>query len=57
MTTVQIIWMSSIAVILLLLVVMAIMVFHLHPLRYLRRHHVIGIEHYDFLYDDDDCDE
>lgn len=57
MTTVQIIWMSSIAVILLLLAVMAVMVFHLHPLRYLRRHHVIGIEHYDFLYDDDDCDE
>lgn len=57
MTTVQIIWMSCIAVILLLLVVMAVMVYHLHPLHYMRRHHFFGIEHYDFLYDDDDCDE
>lgn len=57
MTSVQIIWLCSIAAILVVLAWTAVSVFHLHPLRFLRRHHIIGIEKYDFLYDDDDCDE
>ena len=57
MTSVQIIWLCSIAAILVVLAGTAGSVFHLHPLRFLRRHHIIGIEKYDFLYDDDDCDE
>ncbi|MDE6346845.1 MAG: hypothetical protein K2L55_09260 [Muribaculaceae bacterium] len=57
MTSVQIIWLCSVAVILLALAGIATQVFHLHPMRFLRRHHFIGIERYDFLYDDDDCDE
>lgn len=57
MTSVQIIWLCSVAVILLALAGIATHVFHLHPMRFLRRHHFIGIERYDFLYDDDDCDE
>ena len=62
MSSVQIIWLCSVAAILLVLAVMGARVLHLHPLRYMRRHHIsrhhiIGIERYDFLYDDDDCDE
>lgn len=57
MTSVQIIWSCSIAAILIAMAIAAVCSGHIHPLRYLRRHHIIGIENYDFMYDDDDCDE
>lgn len=57
MTSVQIIWLCSVAVILIALVVIGARAYHIHPLRYLSKHHFFGIETYDFLYNDDDCDE
>lgn len=57
MTSVQIIWSCSIAAILLAMAIAAVCSGHFHPLRYLSRHHIIEIENYDFMYDDDDCDE
>lgn len=57
MNTIQLIWLVCIGVIMTGMLVLFFITLNIHPFRFLKKHNIIGLEHYDCLFDDDDCDE